>query len=493
MAGIQIVQSGLVYYDSFVYQNAAGGFVTGKVQANFTMLLSFQGTGGQPLTGITITATSNPGEYEVFFPSTSIPAATGQYDLIIYDTANPQYSWNQEYLVSGNGLPGGFGAASFTSSIGQGRAVDGSGNPLANVSIYIKTAAGIFVALLTTNSAGNWGPFYAPAGTYTVTYQLSGYTTGTATLVFAGSTVTGPLTDIAMPIIVSSATITAASLWTYGRQQSYDQQGSAADTKIQRAVGNAIDMVAQTRLFSWWLRRDFLSIMGAQNFTITLTNGSAVVTATGVFPSWATLPARFNVNSQILDIISQTNTTTVVLKEPWNGVTASYAAVLILDTYALNQQCYQFGRILPGQSWGWGGDPVTPEQLWEWQNLAAFGQQGPSGFAKIAQNVILWPYPTQNQTNAYTYHARPVPVVNPTDIADIDPTQIGIIQAAIAYQIAREFGKAVSGDPPATLKLFHEALSTMVTTDQNADLPSVNRYPGAAGTNLPVWRTLRQP
>lgn len=483
---------GLAFLDSFTYQLTSGAFQTGKVQANFTIKLSKNGSTAST-TGISLTevdAVNNPGDYVLSYSLSSFVAANGEYHLVIYDTASPQYSWQAVYVVTATGTPGTINNAFFTSTTGDGRAVDQSGNPLSGVVIYIKSGT-LTLPPVTTDVNGNF-TFFAPAGTYTLYYTLSGYQQATASVTFTTTSSTGPLTDVALVAVNTGGTVYASDLWTYCRQQSFDQNGTQADQKIKRAVNRALDMVAKERCFNWWLRRESLVIYGALAYTITLTKGSPVAVSTsGTFPSWATNLARFNTNSQILDIINQTDSTHVTLRGNWNGATGSYSATLFKDTYDLPDNMFQFGRVLPGQRWGWSGDPVSAEVVWEAQNAAAYQQQGPSLFAIFNGNLILSPYPSTDQTYLFTYHARPTPMTNAADIADFDGAQIEIVHRAIDYQTAMEFGKAVAGDAPACLRAYKDALARMVTTDKStADLPGMG---GLGGRQPPYWKAPRAP
>lgn len=486
-------QVGIGLADAITYQNSAGTFIIGKVQANFTIIVSTSaGVVASP--GITLTevsAGSDPGVYSIAYSGTGMLATLGSYHVLIYDTSAPLNSWDADIVVTASGGPSPVGSVAFTSTSGNGRAVDGSGNPLANVSIILRNAAtGVYQVSLTTGSDGNWGPLYLPVGTYNIYYQLSGYSQGIASVVYISATVVGPGSDITLTAIVTTATLLASDAWTYARQQSYDQVGPSADLKLKRSVNRAAEMVAKERKFNWWLRRASLPINGALNYTVTLTKGSTLVTSTsGNFPTWTNL-GRLRLNNQVLDLTTNPTTTTATMSGIWNGASGSYSATLFQDSYALPANMFQFGRILPGQTWGWGGEPVSIEQIWEWQNALAYAQQGPSAFA-IANNMLtLYPYPSVDASYMVTFHARPAPVAVATDIIDFDPCQIEILHRAIDYQVAVEFGKSVHGEAAECLAGYTQALARMVTTDRSiADLPSLSQRRGQA----PFWRAPRAP
>jgi hypothetical protein len=489
------VKQGVAYTDSVVYQLPSGSFQTGKVQANFTIRLSKTGVGNQALTGITLTevdSVNNPGDYALAFATNSFLSAVGEYELVIFDTASPFYSWEQVYQVTALGQPGSLAPVFFQAAVGNARAIDSSSVAIAGATVYVKRGNS-FIYTLTTDASGLF-IFYADPGTYTLYYEKSGYALANTTVTFTTTTSTGPLTDIVMATASNPSTVVYSSLAAYARQQSYDETGTQADSRILRAVNNAVDMVARDTMSNWWLRKNFLAFYGSQSFTCTVTKGSATVTSTsGNFPTWANI-AKLKIGSQVVDISANPTSATLTLATTFNGATNSYACVLFLDAYALPTNCYQFGRILPGQNWGWGGEPVSAERLWEAQNASTFGQVYPSAFAVAYSKLLVYPYPTTDNTVAYTYHARPTPMVSSNDVGDFDPSQIGLIYHAINHQIAIEFGKALSGTPEDTLKLYHDELGRAVNTDRlPADLPSLSRGGFPSARDLPMWKSYRSP
>lgn len=488
------LQRAVAFSEGFTYQLTSGVFQTGKVQANFTFRLSLGTTGNQATTGIVLTevdAVNNPGDYNLAYSATSFLAVNGEYRLIVFDTASPQYAWDQTYVVTSTGAPGPTSNVFFTAVNNNGRIVDSSGVAISGATIYVKSGS-TTITVLTTDVNGEY-TFYANAGTYTLYINKNGYSQNTTTVTFTTTISTGPGINVALASASNGGTVYASDLWTYSRQQAFDAVGSAADLKIKRAVNRALDMVAKERCFNWWLQRAFMSINGALPFTITLTKDSAAVIITTATPAWANTPARFSVNSQILDIASRTDSTHVTLSAPWNGTTGNYSATLFQDTYTLPDNMFQFGRVLPGQRWGWGGDPVSAEVLWERQNSAAYQQQGPGAFAIYNGKLLLGPFPSTNQTYLYSYHRRPTPMTSSADVADFDGSQIEIIHRAIDYQTCTEFGKVVAGDLPACMRAYKDALARMVTTDRlPADLPSFNRIPGMGGSPT-QWQAPRSP
>lgn len=497
-------KQGVAFLDSIIYQKTDGTFQTGKVQGDFTLRLSKNGVGNQSTTGITITevdSVNNPGEYYIAIASTAFVAAVGEYTLLIFDTATPTYSWSQVYQVTALGQVGSVAPVAFEAAASDGRAVDSSNNPLQDVTIYVTNDASpsisTYFTVLTTDADGLF-TFYADPGTYTLRYEKSGYELATTTVTFTTLAATGPGEDVTMGTAAASSGMTLAALQAYARQQAYDETGTQADAKLIRAVNNAIDMVARDTQSNWWLRRSYLSFYGAQDFTCTLTNGSPTVTiATGTFPSWSS-NAKLKIGSQVVDIIANPATDTLTLATDWNQDSDDYACVLFQDSYSLPTNCYQFGRILPGQSWGWGGEPVSAERLWEAQNASTFGQTYPSAFAVAYSKLLVFPYPTTDKTVAFTYHARPTPMTSSSDVADFDPSQIGLIYSAINYQVSLEFGKALAGGenggPEKCLAQYRDNLGRSIGTDRlPADLPSLGRGGFPTARDMPIWKTYRSP
>ena len=227
-----------VLYDYLEYRNASGG-VTGKVQGDFTIQLSSRTAGNVATTGITLTeidATNNAGVYRIAADLTSFVGDVGDYELTIFDTASPQFSWGATYKVAlANEFPSSI--AAFTSTSANGRVTDGT-NPIAGATVDLKDGSGTLITRVLTGADGNWGPVYL-ASTVTAYAQKSGYSQGTAQVTVSGSTATGPGADIALTAATISASLTADSLWAYAKRVSRDRTGARSDAVIKSAVNDA--------------------------------------------------------------------------------------------------------------------------------------------------------------------------------------------------------------------------------------------------------------
>src|SRR4051812_6826478 len=92
------VKVGTPPIDYIYYLSAVNVPVTGKVNADFTKQVAKTGVGNQATTGITVAevdATNNPGVYSITYnATTSFMAATGQYELILFDAGAPTFRWH---------------------------------------------------------------------------------------------------------------------------------------------------------------------------------------------------------------------------------------------------------------------------------------------------------------------------------------------------------------------------------------------------------------
>lgn len=476
MSSIVYTRKALTLRDAFIYQNADATFNTGRVQGDFTLKLSKDGTGNQSTSGITISevdATNNPGEYCITVASSAFVAANGTYVLTITRTADPKYTFEQVYIVNDTGMPTST-PASFTATTSDGRITDGV-NPIVGASVYL-TIGGSFYTQTTTTTGGVWGPVYLSDGTYTIYAQASGYQQATGTITVSGATVTGPGADIALTAGSTTNPMSASQLWAYARRMAVDLTGTKADTIIKSAVNDALDMVSSERLWPHLLRRGYLDLNGAYSTgTITLTSGSATVTlATGTWPSWAA-SGRLFFAGQIIDIATRTSDTEVVIASAWAKATLTgQSYVLFQNEYDLPDDLWRFHKPLPGQRWGWGGEESGPTELFAAENAAVYGQQFASLFCVHNGSWVCWPYPNESNKLAYTYYARPARLVSDADISDWDPVHIEPLKRAIDYQLARQLGRVVAGDSESTMKAYREAINRISVQDkQPTDIPAV--------------------
>lgn len=473
--------TGTTLRDSFVYLTDTGTFVTGLAQADFTIKLSKSGTGNQSTAGITLSqvdATNNPGEYAVVAASSAFPALDGVYTLVVTRTADPKFTFEQVWIVNQTGTPAAT-PTSFTATSGDGRITDGS-SPIEAATIYVSLGS-TFITSTETDAAGVWGPVYLPGdGTYTVRAQLDGYSQGTGTITVSGVTVTGPGADIVLSVASVSNPLSGSQLWAYARRMSVDITGTKADTIIKSAVHDALDMVSSERTWPWLLRRAYLTLR--QPYTtgsLTVTNGDATVTlATGTWPSWAA-SGRLFFNSQIIDVASRTNGTTIELATEWGGETASGVGyILFQNEYELPDDLWAFHAALPGERWLWGSDPVSPLELFQAENAFIYGDQFPSIHTVHAGALAVWPYPSSANSLAYTYWARPARLTFDADIADWDPVHLEVLHRAIDYHIARQ-ATCVAGTAEQCMGAYKEALARAEPMDKS---PS---YEAPIGVDVP--------
>lgn len=486
------LQQGVTAHDSLVLQNPDGSFVTGKVQANFTFQLNNGVTGNQALTGITLTEVSsanNPGVYDLTFNGgTSFVGTIGSWTLKTYLTSAPaQFIFEQIYTVTIGGGAGPVTNISFTSTTNNGRAVDGSGNPLAGVIVYI-TKTNFFLAV-TTNAAGNWGPVQLDASsTYALTYQLTGYSQASATLTTSTTTATGPGQDVSLTAIANGSTVLASTLWAHARRMSGNKTGAQADVKILNLCNDALDYVAQSHEWNWYKRKGWLSINAPfVTGTVTITNGTSIATFSSALPSWAA-KGRLYINSFITDVASVTDTTHVVIASNWNFPTLTNSTfVMFQDTYTLPPNLFNFTTILEGQHWPYDPRPLPIEEIWRRQNWVTYGQTYANGFGIYNGNVVLYPYPSTSINAMYIYKARPMPLVNATDIADFPPSLTEMLYRWIEYYVAIYFGDCLAGSAEDCFNRAQEAMQIAQGNDMSTTKPaSANTL---SSRRAPMWLT----
>lgn len=486
---------GVAAQDGLIMQTPAGTFTTGLADAAFTKKLSKGTTGNQSVSGITVTevdATNNAGVYAVTIPAATIPAANGMYTLLIYQTADPTFSFQQIYYVTPTGLPGTVGTLSFTATAANGRVVDGAAAPVSGATvIFTKTG---YLSSVVTNASGLWTQYFdASFGTVTITVVKSGYAQSTSSLTVGASSVTGPGADIAIAAVTNSGSVVASDLWAYARRQAFSKTGTQADVKIKQAVQDSLDRFGKSYSWNWYWRRGWLNINGMYSAgTITLTKGSAnAVISGGTWPTWAGSGKIFYSN-QILDIASFAGGTTVVLNGTWNGNTVSGATYKVFqDGYTLPTDFFEFGRFMEGQAWPYMPTPIPIQEIWARMNAFAIGSQFAWAFGIHNGKISLAPYPLQDMTCSYTYRVRPATLVNDSDIADVDPASIECLRHLINYYIAIYFGECVAGSAQICLELYTESLERQIANDKQAT------QGGVAGANrrgmVPMWLSKTTP
>lgn len=496
MAEIVYARVSQILQDEFslLGTDAARTPITGKVQGDFTMLLSKGTAAGQSTTGITITEIG-AGKYDVSVAATAFVAATGVYTLRISITvAGLAYVHEAIYAITTTGLPSGTtGAATFTSSTNNGRVTDGS-SALPGATVYLRDPSNVLYTSVTTDALGNWGPVaFATAGVYPVYAQLAGYAQGTASITVSGATATlAPVSDIAMDAISVGSGLTLSDLMAYARRMMYDRTGTKADAELKQSVNMALDMVTKAKLWPRYVTSAQLSLRGIYSTgTVTLTIGSAnIVLAGGTWPTWAA-SGKILLGGKIFEVASRTDGTTITIADTWldadNDGSVSYT--LFQDTYDLPDDMYKFGRLVPGQRWPFGGEPVSPEILFEKQMLMpALALQGPWIWTFVNDSIVVYPAPATDVLTGYWYYRRPATLVNPTDEADFDPAHVELLRRAIDYQVAVLYGKYTGGSPEQAMNRFQETMGRSASNDRTAvTAPSPMGGGGMLGGDIPIW------
>ena len=480
-------KTGVLFRDSIVVQTVAGAFTTGLVNGDFSKQLSNGTTGNLSVTGLTVTevsAANNPGIYDVLIPATLL-ATNGNYTLKLWRTADPTFSWTQEYIATADGTPSGTGSLSFTATANDGRVEDETGTPLEDATVYLSYSG--YIASLTTNASGLWGPWYTDpsVGTVTITVVKGGYSVASSTLSVGASSVTGPGVDIQLTPVNTGASVAASELWAYARRMSGNKSGAQADMRIKQAVNDALDKISMDvgPNGNWYIRRGYLSVKEAYaTGTIALVQGATTCVLTGgTFPTWAG-SGRLYINGQpLLELSARNSDTSLTLAAAWGGEDGDYSYVLSLDNYALQSNAYEFMGIMNGQSWPYMAGACSIERLWEMQNaIVNLSQRGAWAYAIANNRMHLYPYPSEDAQVAYIYRARPMPLEDESDIADIDPTWLSVLRKQINYQVCIYFGECVAGTMKECQDSYDNGLSSLIgnikTPRGIGGRPNLTRY-----------------
>jgi len=469
-------KTGVLLGDDFFLSTSSTTSGTTGQAANFTSTLTKDGVGNQSVTGITITEVSsstNPGLYHISCSATtSFVATTGDYSLKITWDTDPVRAVEKTYRVNTSGDPTGTaGNAFFTATSGDGR-VTTNGVPLENATIYFQTPSSIPYVSLASDASGLWGPIHFPSnGTWPFEVQLAGYSLLSSSILVSGSTATGPATDLALTAISTASGMLTSSLKTYARYQVRGSVGTAADAKIMSAINDAASMISKARKWS------YLKTDGAFTFqaayatgTITLTNDSTTVTlAGGTFPTWAstTYSAKLLYSGQQLRINTRTSGTVVTLVSPWAGATVTGAGYSVFqDEYALPSDCLIFGKLFPGNGFGWRSDMVSFESLREYQSENNYSTTVPTLHAVHNSNLVIWPSPSIARNWPCIYYRKPAILVNNTDELDFDPLHLDLVQRAIDYQLAVRFGPVEHGTAKECYEDYNKILNMCINNDK---------------------------
>jgi hypothetical protein len=479
------VRVGHAIAEKFILVDAANAAVTGKVQGDFTIKISNGSTGNIATTGLTITevsAVNDPGHYAVAVLGTTgfQATTTGEFTVEIYLTSDVGSRVAMTFLVTSDGdFSGSSGAASFTATASNGRVTDGA-SALASATIRIRSSVNQIYAQTTTNASGLWGPVYfADDGVYTVDAQKTGYTTSSAfTITVSGSTATfAPATDIAIAVATASSGLTASDLWAYARRMARNRTGSQADTEIKQGVNDALDMVAQEAEWPYLLtERGTFSLDAAYSTgTVAVAVGATTMTlTTGTWPTWAA-SGKLKIAGKTYFISTRTSGAVIELATAWKTTALTAATyVLFRDEYPLASDLMKFGRIRPGETWAWGGEPMGFDGFLDLQNDHNFGLDYPAAWTIAGSKIRMWPYPSTDTLVNYSYYKKPAALAQSTDEADWDPCHILLLRLAINYQMALRYEDCVAGDPKACLSTYQTQLAKSKPMNKNPmSLPAV--------------------
>jgi hypothetical protein len=279
---------------------------------------------------------------------------------------------------------------------------------------------------------------------------------------------------------------TNGELKSYARRQARDPVGAKADTLIQAAVNDALAMIARERQWAWYQSHGAVTLQAPYDTgTITLTNGSANVTlATGTWPSWAA-SGKILYDGKWMRIASRTSDSVIVLQTAWAEDTIAGASyVLYRDEYTLPTDCGRFGKLYPGSGWVYGGEPVGFDDILQAYNGYSGGQQYPSMWALYKDQIIVWPYPSDNTTINLMYYRLPPVLSLDATVADWDTMQNELLYRAIDYQLSITMGTVMSGDPGTTRALYKDALDRAVKSEKVPQ--SRGSWFGTGGREMPV-------
>lgn len=478
------VKIGANFKDSFYLKNkTTDAPLTGKVNGDFTVQVSRDATGNLATTGITITevsAANNPGVYDIVgLGTTSFTSATaGKYTLTVRLTADNYYTFEQTVLVTSDGdFSGASGVATFTSTASDGRVTDGT-NPLTGATVRLLNSGNTIVDQLTTNSAGNWGPTFLDS-TVTIVAGKSGYSTSNSLVVtVVGTGATGPAQDVALTAVTSSSTILNSALLSYARVQARNVTGSQSDTVLQQVVNDSLAWVATAKFWEFYKTYGDISLRAAYSTgTLAISSGSTTCTlTTGTWPTWAA-SGKLKISGKAYRIASRTSGSVVVLSTAWNATAITASAYTIFqDEYTLPSDCLKFGRPLPGQNWGWGGEASSFGDVLEAQNSLNFGQTYPGKWAIHGSGgtakILGWPYPTVDNLWAFWYYRKPAELVSSGDTADVDPLHLELLHRSIDYQVAIRYESCVAGTAEKCEVRLKEAFTRASANDKGPMNPS---------------------
>ena len=425
-------------------------------------------------------------QYSVTCAANSFVATSGTYDLVIYHTSTPTSRWSQTVRIDPRyfSVIGNYAnpVALFTAAASNGR-ITSAGSPLPGATVTVIRPSGAVLLQAVTDANGLWGTVvFDVNGTHTISVQRSGYTVGSATISVSGGVATGPGADMSITATTTASSITASALWAYARRMYKDHVGTKADTEIREAVDEALGLIATHRDWPWYDTVGQVALLPYQTTgTVTVTNGSAVVTLAGA--TWpTTLPFAEIMLSDGLwyEVLSRDSGTQITMTAAWKGTTASAQAyTLATMQYTLPADCRKISQVVRSRFWVWGPDPVSRAVLEIAKRTWISGASVDQMWAIERDRLVIWPYPEQAATVNILYQRQPAALISGSDTADWDPNLIELLKRAIDYQIAAR-GDCVAGDRQTCLAAYREALARMVDQDRTSQSPRIGFTSGTS-------------
>jgi hypothetical protein len=280
-----------------------------------------------------------------------------------------------------------------------------------------------------------------------------------------------------------------SDLLAYARRMGRDVTGPKADIELKQSVNEALEILAKSHHWPRFLTIGQISLNAALlSQSVTVTQGStAVVLASGSYPAWANSGfAKFYINGQILRI-SSAATNTAQIETAWASASGATTCVVFQDEYLLPNDLFGMARILPGTRWGITQQATGPDLIMLLQSAATYGQRIPDMWGIIKQQILLYPYPSQNDLLSFAYWRKPAELVSPSDVADWDPAQNEVLRRAIDYTVSLRYGGYAGGTTDQAFAQFKEALARSVPNDRESSLEDAVMGDGLVSRST-VWQ-----
>lgn len=472
---------GSTAYIQFRVPSTVSSFSTGLTSGDCVIDIIKGSTGNQATTGCVFSepdATNNPGGY-VYTCSgtTSFVAATGEYAVTVYLTANKLKVFSTTLFVTSDGTGAGtWGDAVFTATASDGRVMSG-GSPLEAATIKVVNSSGVIWYQTTTDASGLWGPVYFNTnGTYTIYVQKAGYTATSGTITVAGLVATGPGADLTVSQTSTASTLLASSLLGFIKRSNQDRSSSLADTEAIEILNDAVDMIAMERQWDYYHTRGAIQIRSNYDTgTVAITNGSTTLTLSGgTWPSWAA-SGEIYIDGTWVVVETRTSNSQVELVDPWGNDDVTAASYNLFQfRYALPTDCIRISDTLFGNQWPFIGQPTSAAMIESLKDAWQSMNSQPFRWAIEGGYICLWPVPEENRNVNLLYFRRPTPVASSSDPIDWDSQHPFLLRRAIEYVVALrrkadsdEKIKAIS----AAKKAYEDALSTCYSWDKTAADP----------------------